>query len=128
DHAMKTERRHELATNVLADWLGEKIKALKPYSAAVSASVLAVTVVAFALVLWYQKREATANHAWEEYFSALEQPDPNKTFERLEEVADNYQADSPAGQWSRLSLADTQLAKGVDDLFKDRAAARKALE
>ncbi len=125
---MKTERRHELATNVLADWLGEKIKALKPYSAAVSASVLAVTVVAFALVLWYQKREATANHAWEEYFSALEQPDPNKTFERLEEVADNYQADSPAGQWSRLSLADTQLAKGVDDLFKDRAAARKALE
>ena len=125
---MKTERRHELAKNDLADWLGERIEALRPYSGAVSASVLAAAVLIFAGVVWYQKREATASQAWEEYFSALEQPDPNKSFERLEQVADDYPADSPAALWSRLSLADSQLSKGVDELFKDRTSARKALD
>lgn len=124
---MKTERRHELAKNDLADWLGARIETLRPYSGAISASVLAAAVLVFAAVVWYQKREATASQAWEDYFSALEQPDPNKGFERLERVAEEHAADS-AALWSRLSLADTQLGKGVDDLFKDRTAARKALD
>lgn len=124
---MKTERRHELATNVLADWLGEKIEALKPYSAAVSATVLAVVVIIFAAVFWYQKREASAAQAWEDYFAALENQAPDEVTDKLESVADHY-SQLPAGLWSRLSLADTQLANGVEDLFKDRTAARKALE
>lgn len=124
---MKTQRRHELATNVLADWLGEKIETLKPYSAAVSATALAVVVVIFATVFWYQKREAGAAQAWESYFAALEGQNPDDAADDLARVADDY-SQSPAGLWSRLSLADTQLAKGVEDLFKDRPAARKALE
>lgn len=125
---MKTERRHELATNVLADWLGERIETLKPYAAAVSATALAVVVVIVATVFWYQKRETSAAHAWESYFAALEGQNPDEdAADKLAEVADEY-SPSPAGLWSRLSLADTQLAKGVEDLFKDRTAARKALE
>jgi tetratricopeptide (TPR) repeat protein len=124
---MKTERRHELATNVLADWLGEKIEALKPYSAAVSATALAVVVVVFAAVFWYQKREAGMAEAWEKYFIALEEQSPDQAGDKLEAVAIDY-PQSTAGLWSRLSLADTQLANGVNDLFKDRSAARKALE
>lgn len=125
---MKTERRHELAKNDLANWLGEQIEALRPYSGAISASVLAAAVLIFAAVLFYQKHQATSSQAWEDYFSALEQPDTNKGFEQLERMADDYPADSPAALWSRLSLADTQLAKGVDELFKDRTAARKAID
>lgn len=124
---MKTERRHELATNALADWLGEKIETLKPYSAAVSASAVAVLVVAFAAVFWYQKREASAAKAWEGYFSALDERDPEKTRTRLVQVSEDYSRSS-AGLWSRLSLADAQLAKGIEALFQDRAGARKALD
>lgn len=124
---MKTERRHELATNVLADWLGEKIEALKPYSAAVSATALAVVVIIFASVFWYQNREANAAKAWESYFAALENQSPDNAQDKLEAVAENY-PQSPAGLWSRLSLADTQLANGVEDMFKDRPAGKKSLE
>jgi predicted negative regulator of RcsB-dependent stress response len=124
---MKTERRHELATNTLADWLGESIEALKPYSAAVSASAVAVLVVAFAAVFWYQRREASAAKAWEGYFAAVDEQDPDKSRTRFVQVSEDY-AQSPAGLWSRLSLADAQLAKGVEALFQDRPSARKALD
>ncbi|HWB11176.1 MAG TPA: hypothetical protein VG826_18250 [Pirellulales bacterium] len=124
---MKTERRHELATNALADWLGEKIEELKPYSAAVSATALAVVVLAFATVFWYQRRQASEAKAWEGYFTALDERDPEKFRTRLVQVSDEY-AQSPAGLWSRLSLADAQLGRGVEALFQDRAGARKALE
>jgi tetratricopeptide (TPR) repeat protein len=124
---MKTERRHELATNVLADWLGEKIETLKPYSGAVSATALAAVVILIAAVFWYQRREAGAAQAWEEYFAALESRSPDDATDKLSAVADNY-ASSPAGLWSRVSLADAHLADGVENLFKDRAAARKSLE
>lgn len=124
---MKTQRRHELATNVLADWLGEKIEALKPYSTAVSATALAVVAIVFATVFWYQRREAGTAQAWESYFTAMEEPNPDDARDNLEAVADDY-GQLPAGLWSRLTLADTQLAKGVEDLFKDRTSARKALE
>lgn len=124
---MKTERRHELATNVLADWLGEKIEAIKPYSTAISATVLAVVVAVFAYVYWSQKNQARQAKAWESYFSALDERGREDADESLLNVADDY-ANSPAGNWSRLSLADAQLAKGVDQLFNDRAASRQTLD
>lgn len=124
---MKTQRRHELATNVLADWLGEKIEALKPYSAAVSVTTLLVVVVIFASVMLYQRREASTAQAWSDYFAAIENQSPDEATDKLEAVAIDHPR-SAAGLWSRLSLADTHLANGVEDLFKDRASARKALD
>jgi tetratricopeptide (TPR) repeat protein len=126
---MKTERRHELARNVLADWLGERIEALKPYSAAVSATTIAVLVVVFATVLWYQKRAAGTAQAWTSYFTALDEQNQNPDTARndLVKLSEDHPQTS-AGLWSRLTLADMQLAKGLEGLFQDRAAARKALE
>lgn len=124
---MKTERRHELATNVLADWLGEKIETLKPYSTAISATVLAVAVAIFAYVYWSQKNQARQAQGWESFFKALDERGREDADESLLNVADEY-ANSPAGNWSRLSLADAQLAKGVDQLFNDRAASKQTLD
>lgn len=124
---MKTERRHELATNVLADWLGEKIEALKPYSAAVSVTALLVVVLIFASIMLYQKRAASSAKAWSDYFAAIENQSPDEASDKLEAVASDHPG-STAGIWSRLSLADGHLSNGVEDLFKDRSAARKALE
>lgn len=124
---MKTERRHELATNVLADWLGEKIEALKPYSAAVSVTALLVVAIIFAGIVLYQKRSASTAEAWSQYFSAIEGQSPDEASDKLEAVVLDHPG-SPAGMWSRLSLADGHLSNGVEDLFKDRAAARNALD
>lgn len=124
---MKTERRHELATNFLADWLGEKIEALKPYSAAVSATALLVVVLIVATVVLLQRRAANSAQAWSEYFSAIENQSPDEASDKLETVAAEHSG-SPAGLWSRLSLADGHLSNGVEDLFKDRTTARKALQ
>jgi tetratricopeptide (TPR) repeat protein len=133
---MKTERRHELATNALADWLGERIEALKPYSAAVSASALAIVIVVFASVIWFQNRESATANAWKTYFEALDLEQQRSTVDarakddaraKFVEISEDFAKSSP-GLWARLSLADAQLAKGVDGLFGDRAGARKALD
>lgn len=124
---MKTERRHELQTNVLADWLGEKIDALKPYSTAISATALALAVGLFAYLYWSQKNQARQAQGWKQYFNALEETGREDADQSLREVADDY-AKLPPGEWSRLSLADAQLAKGVDQLFNDRAASRQTLD
>lgn len=133
---MKTERRHELATNALADWLGERIEALKPYSAAVSASALAVVIVVFASVIWFQNRGAATGNAWKTYFEALDLEQQGGAVDarakddaraKFVEVSEDFAKSSP-GLWARLSLADSQLAKGVEGLFHDRAGARKALD
>lgn len=124
---MKTERRHELATNSLADWLGEKIDALKPYSTAISATVLAVAVAVFAYVYWSQKNQARQAAGWEKYFQALDERGREDADARLRDVAEDFSKSSP-GAWARLSLADSQLAVGVDKLFNDRPASRQTLD
>ncbi|HEV7225131.1 MAG TPA: hypothetical protein VGN42_20665 [Pirellulales bacterium] len=120
---MKTERRHELATNDLSDWLGDKIEGLKPYSTAIWASVLGVLVLIAAGVYWSRKSEASLERGWDRFFLAR----ADATTEKLRDAADEHPTSAPA-LWSRLSLADRELAKGVDLLFEDRAAAQEALK
>jgi hypothetical protein len=119
---MKTERRHELATNDLADWIGDKVEELKPYSTAIWATVLAVTVLILAAVYWSRKSEAKLEQGWDRYFQA-------RTQESLDELRNVADADpkSPAGLWARSTLGDRRLAEGVNLLFENRADAQEAL-
>jgi hypothetical protein len=119
---MKTERRHELATNDLADWIGDKVEELKPYSTAIWATVLGVTVLIFAAVYWSRKSEARLEQGWDRYFQARSQ----QSLDELRNVAD-ADPNSPAGLWARSTLADRRLAEGVNLLFEDRAEAQEAL-
>jgi hypothetical protein len=120
---MKTERRHELATNELADWLGDTIERVKPYSTAITGTVLACALLAGAYVYYTRTSASKIEAGWSQYFDALDEGNP----EALRGVADEY-ATTPAGHWSRLSLADSMLAKGVQQLFEDRDAAEESLK
>ena len=122
---MKTERRHELARNELADWIGDKIEAVKPYSTALTATALALVVAVFAFVLWSRKSEARRAKGWQEYFTASQSVKEGD--EDLLKVIDDY-PHTPAALWARISIADRQLAKGIDQLFNDRALARQSLD
>ncbi len=121
---MKTERRHELQTNQLADTLAHWIDAAKPYSRAGLALVVAVVVGLFA---WgYLSAQNTRREAdgWTEYFDALNSRDARDS---LSDIAARYPT-LPVGQWASLVLADIQLSDGTGRLFAEKADARSELK
>ena len=121
---MKTERRHELQTNQLADTLAHWIDAAKPYSRAGLALLVAVVVGLFA---WgYLSAQNTRREAlgWTEYFDALNSRDAR---DQLSDIAANY-ASLPVGQWASLVLADIQLSNGTERLFSEKVDARSELK
>ena len=77
---MKTQRRHELQTNVLAHSLARWIERAKPYSKAGTAVLIAVVVALFAWA--YLSTQSTRREAdgWNEYFDATggRNPDPRE--------------------------------------------------
>lgn len=119
---MKTERRHELQTNQLADALGRATESAKPYAKVALGVVVAVAVIAVAV--WYlnQQAEATRAEGWDRYFAAQSSNDP----EAMQAVADQFRGTS-AGHWALLQLADQHLRTGASALFSDRAEANEEL-
>jgi tetratricopeptide (TPR) repeat protein len=119
---MKTERRHELQKNELADWLTVRLGQARNYSGPIWVTVLAIVVLV--AVGMYMSRRSTNQTAaaWEELFSASGSDNP----EKLQSLADRM-PDTRAGKWARMRLADRSLTQGIDQLFQDRAEARKSL-
>jgi hypothetical protein len=123
---MKTERRHELQHNVLADSLERWIEAMKPYSRAVLAGVIGA-VVLFAVwgYMANQSRERAAA-AWNEYYAALA-PTSTDPREALSSLVSRFPG-TPVGQAARAVLADIQLDDGTTRLFMDKSAGRDELQ
>jgi hypothetical protein len=122
-HCMKTSRRHELQTNELADSLARWIEAVKPYSRAALALLIAVVA---ALLFWgylSAQGERKAAEGWNALFDAMNSRDPE---EDLADLATRY-AGTQVGLWARVTLADTQLLGGTNLLFMDRGRARDEL-
>jgi hypothetical protein len=120
---MKTERRHELQTNVLAESLARWGEKVRPYSRAALAGLIAIVAVLFA---WsYYSAQASRHEAdgWNEYFEAMNERDPR---ERLGQIVERYPGTS-VGQCSRVVLADIELDDGTNRLFSDKAAAKDEL-
>lgn len=124
---MKTERRHELATNFLADWLGAKIEEIKPYSTAILATLMGVIVAGGAFVYMNRRSGDRTARDWQHYFLALDESLKSGEIDSLRDAVDTMGA-SEAGLWARLSLADNQLTKGLEQLFTDRTKANELLQ
>jgi predicted negative regulator of RcsB-dependent stress response len=121
---MKTERRHELQHNELSDHMGVLLERIRPYSAGIAISIIAI-VVALMLYSFWQGQQQTQNaEAWEAYFAATQSIVPD--LEKLEQVSTQFPRED-VGLWARIMLADHQLAEGTEDLFRDRAKARTNL-
>lgn len=109
---MKTQRRHELETNTLADWLGRVIAQVTPYRNYLGTAIVALLVVV--LIGGYSLRRASAKRAeaWTELLTAASPED-------FAGVANRY-SDSLAGSWAKLRAADGELRAGLQQLFSDR--------
>jgi hypothetical protein len=122
--SMKSERRHELKHNELADWLGERMQAFQPHATAIllGAAILFAAVIGS---IWYFGGEnQTAATGWSKYFNALNDREPAKVLEKLA----SEKTGGKAELWSYQAMGDMQLGQGAAMLHSDRTEAQKLLQ
>ena len=116
---MKTERRHELQSNQLADFLTDVGEKTKPYATMVLGLVLAALVIVCVYIYLSRSAAAEEGASWEQAMQAASSGDT----EALRGVITNY-PNKPAAMWSQLILADRELNDGVNRLFTQKSAGR----
>jgi tetratricopeptide (TPR) repeat protein len=116
---MKTERRHELQANQLAEFLTDVGEKTKPYATMILGLALAALVIVG--VYFYLSKSAKSEEglSWQEAMQAANSGDA----EGLRSVVANY-PNKPAALWSQLILADRELNDGVNRLFTQKSAGR----
>ncbi len=119
---MKSERRHELQHNALADWLVETGKALAPFQNHVLLGITAVLVVALVYVYYTRSTSATAAQAWEELSTGLNSANASA----LSDVVEKYPG-SNAADVAAVVAGDLRLASACNQLFNNKATARQDL-
>lgn len=120
---MKTQRRHELQTNKLADEIGVYLQKVRPYQKQILYGVATLAVLGAAVVYLSNTQQAKAGASWEDYFDAMVDQQP----EALSEVA-RMHGGSAAALWARQAAGDMKLSTGAMLLFRDRDEARKNLK
>jgi tetratricopeptide (TPR) repeat protein len=120
---MKTERRHELQTNVLADSLGRSAGLAKPYGKQIMFGIGAVVVVLAVGAFLINDQSSRLSSGWSDFFAASYDENP----ERLHEVAIDH-AGTTAGNWAQLAQADIELTRGIRSLYINRDSANASLE
>ena len=115
---MKSERRHELQHNELAEWLANSAAAIKPYQNIIVTSVLVVLAIIAGYTIWSRVSETNSAAAWNAVTTALDSGD----IPSLAQVVDDY-PNSTAAQMAGLVLADQYLATGCNRLFTNKATA-----
>jgi Tetratricopeptide repeat len=116
---MKTERRHELQANQLAEFLTDVSEKAKPYAKGLLGIALAALVVVCAYLYLSRRSAAEEGESWNEAWQAI----GNRDDESLRTIIKKY-PDKPAAMWSQLVLADIELSRGVSGLFGQKSAGR----
>jgi hypothetical protein len=119
---MKTERRHELQTNVLADRLARGAEAVRPYGKTILGVVLLLLLAIVVLSFWNSQQKQRVVRGWDEFFSAFSSGNEAA----LETTAKEYSG-TPVAGWARLIEADMTLSEATDQLFSNPAEARGKL-
>ena len=119
---MKTERRHELQKNQLADWIGHQYDHVRPHGKTIlAASILGAAVIIAAMVIM-QDREASQDTAWTDFHLYAGARDSAS----LGELAKQHSG-TPVGLWAREAQARLDLERGTAALYTNREDAMMAL-
>ena len=121
---MKSERRHELEQNELADRLAHTIETIKPYQNAILGAVL-LAVVCSVTVTWWLQKSATANETgWNEIYDILGE-EPLQTA-KLDTAIKEF-AGTDLAHFAAISAGDRLLIQACDNLFESKSAAEGQL-
>lgn len=120
---MKSQRRHQLQQNALADALGTGLDRATPWLKP-AAAILIVVLLGLGIYWFFQSRSQSYRaSAAGELLLATGDEDP-RTYEA---IASQY-PDTAAGRWALLAEGDLYLAQGIDALYVDRSEAEDLLE
>ena len=119
---MKSEERHRLQQNQLADWIGKSITTIKPYQNSILIAVLLVVVGMVAYTVWSRVSAAENTEAWDELNAALESGNIAKLAKVREDRPNTHAAHVAA-----VVEADYNLADGCNRLFVSKAVANQEL-
>lgn len=129
---MKGKRRNELKTNELADWVGQKIEAVKPYTSWLIGAAILVVIAIVLVIMRSSRIEDERTQGWESYeeaktdgFDAIQRNQQirlEKSLERLKKVAADY-AGEPLGVYAKLTIGDLHMATGARQNDSNRPAA-----
>jgi hypothetical protein len=124
---MKAERRHELQTNTLADWIGKHIEHVQPHSKTISIVIVVICVLGLSFLYVTGQQSASAGRSWTAFFGAFAGAIAKNDAEILSPVTTRYQG-TEASYWSMQMMADIDLARGAIQLYRDREEAEELLK
>ena len=120
---MKSERRHELQHNELAEWLYNAGQQLKPYQNSILAGVVALAVLVVGYTWWARHNVTRINDAWTELGRATDNLSP----EMLANVAEEY-PNTLVGQTAGVVLGDLRLFAACNQRFTSATIADRELK
>ena len=119
---MKSERRHELQHNTLADGLVKSAELIKPYQNMIMGGVIVVLLIALGYTWWARESAAQATQAWDEMNAVID----SGNMPKLTGVIETYPGTSVA-HMAEVVLADYYLGEGCSRLFVNKATGQEEL-
>ena len=113
EHDMKSERRHELAENDLADSVENLAERVRPYVATILTAAIGGLVAVIVGLFVSSRWEASRAESWDACLAAL----TTGNEDAFREVLIRYPA-TPAAQWAELVLADRAVSEATSLLFQ----------
>ncbi len=134
---MKSERRHELQHNDLAEWAVRSYQSVLPYRISILGVVLLLIVGVVAWQIWHGHSESQAVEAWNAveipqaiFQYPMAQMNPVYVFPAyaglMAKQSEAY-AGTPAGEWAQVLTADSCLFLGTNQVLSDKGAATNFL-
>jgi hypothetical protein len=130
---MKSERRHELQHNDLAEWTVRAYESVLPYRTSILGVTLLLVVGLVAWEIWHGHSESQAFDGWNAVeipqaiyqFPAAQMPPPyaDQQYAAMMEQASEKYAGTPAGDWARVLTADSCLFLGQYQLMGEKEKA-----
>lgn len=119
---MKSQRRHELEQNELAQWLGEVIGKVKPYQNVLLGALIVLLLGTLAYALWSRQTGSRSAAAWTALFEAMESNDVLG----YDDIIEQYPG-TTAADFAAALAGDYHLSEGCRLLFENKANANQEL-
>src|SRR5262245_54330429 len=120
---MKSEKRHELETNYLANWMGQVYKRSESYHKT-NFSVLVEVILELAVLAVARRFTGRGSDAaWDRFYAAT----AAGNHVELERLAEEYPGTTVA-HWALAVSADVRLANATMQVFSDKPSAGGELQ